>query len=77
MAQISRCQNADLLALSFQEMTLEELDEQEDENWDDDRLLEQIRYTETLTDSRWWGWISLKLRVKELVGFNDHQLYLN
>ena len=58
-------------------MTLEELDEQEDENWDDDRLLEQIRYTETLTDSRWWWWISLKLRVKELVGFNDHQLYLN
>ena len=44
MAQISRYQNADLLALSLQEMTLEELDEQEDEDWDDDRLLEQIRY---------------------------------
>ena len=47
MAQISRYQNADLLALSLQEMILEELDEQEDEDWDDDRLLEQIRYTET------------------------------
>ena len=32
-------------------MTLEELDEQEDEDWDDDRLLEQIRYTGTLIDS--------------------------